>query len=77
MGYNFLTMQNIAKFVRERRLQLGLTQVDLAHKAGVGLRFIRDLEQEKNALRTDKINQVLALFGHEIGAVPFQQVSEK
>jgi y4mF family transcriptional regulator len=70
-------MQKIAEFVRTRRMQLGLTQVDLAQKAGVGLRFIRDLEQEKKALRTDKLNQVLALFGHEIGPVSLGQVGEK
>ena len=47
-----------------------LTQVDLAEKSGVGLRFVRELEQGKQTLRIDKINQVLALFGHEVGAVP-------
>ena len=47
-----------------------LTQVDLAEKSGVGLRFVRELEQGKETLRIDKINQVLALFGHEVGAVP-------
>ena len=53
-----------------------LTQVDLAEKSGVGLRFVRDLEQGKPTLRLDKVNQVLALFGHEVGAVPIikQQV---
>ena len=47
-----------------------LTQVDLAEKSGVGLRFVRELEQGKETLRIDKINQVLALFGREVGAVP-------
>ena len=46
-----------------------LTQVDLAEKSGVGLRFVRELEQGKPTLRLDKVNQVLALFGHELGAV--------
>ena len=44
--------------------------MDLAEKSGVGLRFVRDLEQGKPTLRLDKVNQVLALFGHEVGAVP-------
>ena len=66
-------MNSISEFVRTRRLQLGLTQVDLAQKAGVGLRFIRDLEQETKPLRSDKLNQVLALFGHKIGPVPLEQ----
>jgi y4mF family transcriptional regulator len=60
----------LVQFVKERRKQLGLTQVDLADKAGVGLRFVRDLEQGKQSLRLDKVNQVLALFGHEMGPAP-------
>ena len=47
-----------------------LTQPELAEKAGVGLRFIRELEQGKQTLRLDKVNQVLKLFGYEVGAVP-------
>ena len=47
-----------------------LTQIDLAEKSGVGLRFVRELEQGKPTLRLDKVNQVLALLGHEVGAVP-------
>lgn len=46
-----------------------MTQPELALKAGVGLRFIRDLEQGKTTVRLDKVNQVLALFGHEVGPV--------
>ena len=34
------------------------------------LRFVRELEQGKQTLRIDKVNQVLALFGYEVGAVP-------
>jgi y4mF family transcriptional regulator len=56
-------------FVKTRRKSLGLTQVELAKRAGVGLRFVRDLEQGKNDLRMDKVNDVLALFGHELGPV--------
>ena len=59
----------ISTFVKERRKMFNLTQVDLAEKSGVGLRFVRELEQGKPTLRLDKVNQVLALFGHELGAV--------
>lgn len=52
------------------RKQYGLTQADLSEKAGVGLRFVRELEQGKQTLRLDKVNQVLNLFGSEVGAVP-------
>jgi y4mF family transcriptional regulator len=59
----------IGEFVRRRRKEAGLTQIQLAAKAGVGLRFIRDLEQGKQSLRTDTINKVLALFGKCVGPV--------
>ena len=61
---------SIAAFIKERRKMFNLTQVDLAEKSGVGLRFVRELEQGKPTLRLDKVNQVLSLFGHELGAVP-------
>jgi y4mF family transcriptional regulator len=62
-------MTTFASFIKNRRRSLGLTQTDLALKAGVGLRFIRELEQGKQTLRLDKVNQVLALFGHEAGPI--------
>jgi y4mF family transcriptional regulator len=61
---------NLAKFVKAKRKSVKLTQPELAEKAGVGLRFIRELEQGKESLRLDKVNQVLQLFGYEAGAVP-------
>jgi y4mF family transcriptional regulator len=61
---------NLADFVKHRRKSVKLTQPELAEKAGVGLRFIRELEQGKKSLRLDKVNQVLQLFGYEVGAVP-------
>lgn len=60
---------NLSEFVEEMRKQFSLTQVDLAEKSGVGLRFVRELEQGKSTLRLDKVNQVLALFGKQVGAV--------
>jgi len=60
---------NLTSFVKERRKAVKLTQPELAEKAGVGLRFIRELEQGKQSLRLDKVNQVLQLFGYEVGAV--------
>jgi y4mF family transcriptional regulator len=60
----------LADFVKEKRKSVKLTQPELAEKAGVGLRFIRELEQGKESLRLDKVNQVLQLFGYEVGAVP-------
>ena len=59
----------IASFIKEKRKKLNLTQIELAEKAGVGLRFIRELEQGKETLQLNKVNQVLQLFGHEAGPV--------
>lgn len=61
-------MNTIGKYVKQRRKQAGLTQVEFAFRSGVGLRFLRDLEQGKQTVRLDKVNQVLAMFGME--AVP-------
>ncbi len=60
---------DIDYFIREQRLGARLTQVELAAKAGVGLRFIRELEQGKRTLRTDTVNKVLRLFGKRLGPV--------
>ncbi|MCX2492520.1 helix-turn-helix transcriptional regulator [Pedobacter sp. PF22-3] len=62
-------MQTIKSFVKAKRKELGLTQQDLALNAGVGLNFVRDLEQDKKTLRLDKVNEVLALFGKQVGVV--------
>ena len=63
----------LSSYVKEMRKQFGLNQVDLAAKSGVGLRFVRELEQGKETLRLDKVNQVLLLFGQEIGPVPIRK----
>lgn len=57
------------EFISKRRKEEGLTQKQLSELAGVGLRFIRDLEQGKPRLRTDKVNAVLKLFGKKLGSV--------
>ena len=58
----------IATFIRESRKAAGLTQEEFAIRSGLGLRFIHDLEQGKETVRLDKVNQALAMFGME--AVP-------
>lgn len=59
----------IASFVRERRRAASLTQHELGDLAGVGHRFIVELESGKPTLRLDKVNQVLAAFGKRLGPV--------
>ncbi|MBP6046017.1 MAG: helix-turn-helix transcriptional regulator [Ferruginibacter sp.] len=67
----------LSNFVKEKRKSVNLTQPELAEKAGVGLRFVRELEQGKESLRIDKVNQVLRLFGYEVGAVPSKKENEQ
>ncbi len=62
----------LIRFVKSQRQALRFTQRELADRAGLGLRFIRELEQGKETLRLDKVNQVLALFGHRMAPVPFR-----
>lgn len=57
---------NIGEHIREKRKAFGLTQVELAERSGVGIRFVRELENDKRTVRLDKVNQVLRLFGEEL-----------
>ena len=61
-------MNKIADYIRENRKVAGLTQEEFALRSGLGLRFVRELEQGKSTVRMDKVNQALAMFGME--AVP-------
>jgi y4mF family transcriptional regulator len=62
-------METLRAFVIHKRKELRLTQQELALNAGVGLNFVRDFEQGKKTLRLDKVNDVLALFGKEVGVI--------
>ena len=72
-----MTENRLSLQVKALRKQYGLTQEELSYKSGVGLRFIRDLEQGKNSLRMDKVNTVLAMFGKELGIVDQQRGGEQ
>lgn len=58
-----------ANFVRAQRKKLGYTQPALAKRIGVGVRFLKELEQGKKSVRLDKVNQVLNYFGYELAPV--------
>jgi y4mF family transcriptional regulator len=60
----------LGAFVKEKRLQAALTQPEMAMRSGVGVRFIRELENGKETVRLDKVNQVLSMFGMQVGVVP-------
>ena len=61
-------MNRIAEYIKESRKAAGLTQEEFAMRAGLGLSFVRKLEQGKSNLKLDKVNQALYMFGME--AVP-------
>ena len=60
------TLSGIAATLKELRAKAALTQEELARRSGVGSRFVRELEQGKQTVRVDKVNQVLALFGYHL-----------
>ena len=61
-------MNRIGEYIKQERKKAGLTQDEFAMRSGLGLRFVRELEQGKETVRLDKVNQALAMFGKE--AVP-------
>ncbi|WP_268036568.1 helix-turn-helix domain-containing protein [Algoriphagus sp. PAP.12] len=67
----------IADFVRSRRKNSKLTQIELADITGVGIRFLRELEQGKPNLMTDKINQILLFFGHTLTPTPISDEARR
>ncbi len=60
----------LSRTVKQLRKEYGLTQEELAMKSGVGLNFVRNLEQGKPSLRMDKVNQLLDLFNYTLTATP-------
>lgn len=68
-------MSALSEFIKQSRKQLGLTQEEFAIRSGLGLRFVRELEQGKETVRLDKVNQALAMFGME--AVPGRKKNDE
>jgi len=64
-----MSRETTQEFIKKQRKLHGMTQADLARRAGVGLRLVRELEQGKPTLRMDKVNQILQLFGRTLGPV--------
>lgn len=68
-----MDVKSFSEYVKQMRKEHNLTQIELSEKSGVGLRFVRELEQGKETLRLDKVNQVLNFFGAEVGVVPISK----
>ncbi|MGX8678848.1 MAG: helix-turn-helix transcriptional regulator [Sphaerochaetaceae bacterium] len=65
--------QTIGLWIKKKRREAGLTQQQFAMRSGLGLRFIRDLEQGKQTVRLDKVNQALSMFGMAAGPVKMER----
>ena len=72
-----MEQRTLSKYVKAMRKKYNLTQVELSEKSGVGLRLVRELEQGKQTLRLDKVNQILNLFGSEVGVVSMNKTDEQ
>jgi y4mF family transcriptional regulator len=59
-------VKELGLLVRETRKAQGLTQEQLAATAGVGVRFVRELEQGKESCHLGKVLIVLAMLGIEL-----------
>jgi y4mF family transcriptional regulator len=57
---------NIAVFIRKKRKEYNYTQQEFSIRSGLGLRFIRELEQGKITLKMDKVAQALEFFGYQL-----------
>ena len=68
-------MNKIGQYIKKQRKKMGMTQEVFALRSGLGLRFVRDLEQGKETVRMDKVNQALSMFGME--AVPGKKEREE
>ena len=70
-------MQNLSQFLKEKRRENNLTQEEFAERAGVALTVVRKIEQGKENLNLQKVNQVLKMFGHVLAPVDQNEISSK
>lgn len=67
-------MKSLSTFLKEKRKQAGLTQLEFAERAGVALTVIRKIEQGKGNLQLEKVNHVLSMFGHSLAPVVNKEI---
>lgn len=70
----YVLMQTLADFVKTRRKEVNLTQMEFAQRAGVALTVVRKIEQGKQNLNLSAVNQVLKMFGHTLAPVNMQEM---
>lgn len=70
-------MKLLSEFVKKRRKEVNLTQEEFADRAGVALTVIRKIEQGKTNLNLEKVNLVLAMFGHELAPVERKNIVDE
>ncbi len=59
-------MKHLNEQIKQLRKKSGLTQVEFSKRSGVGLRFLRELEQGKATVRLDKVSKVLEFLGYHL-----------
>lgn len=67
----------IGNFIKQERKKNNLTQKEFAMMSGLGLNFIRDLEQGKPTVRMDKVNQALYMFGAIAAPIPLKDIKNE
>lgn len=70
-------MSILAEFVKQKRKEAKLTQLEFAGRAGVALTVIRKIEQGQDNLNLGSVNQVLKMFGHELAPVNSRELNKK
>ena len=68
-------MKSLSQFVKDKRNEVNLTQEEFAERAGVALTVIRKIEQGKDNLNMEKVNQVLKMFGHTLAPVSTRELT--
>lgn len=68
-------MKSLSKFVKERRKEVGLTQVAFSERSGVALTVVRKIEQGKTNLNLETVNQVLKMFGHTLMPMKIEKIA--
>ena len=69
-------MTTLANFVKTKRNEVKLTQEEFAERTGVALTVIRKIEQGKENLNLEKVNQVLKMFGHTLAPVNARELTK-